>query len=1469
MLKRKLEEEPPPTAAATSSITGCNGGGEDQANPVTDTANSRASATGAGASTSEVQSQAAAGAASSSSSTTSSNGGQATESDDSNCSAGSTDALAPEVSGPTPAKRMKRRVNFKGVTVYYFPRRQGFTCVPSEGGSSLGMSERHSFTRQFTLTDYSKEQKRIHRAILAEQRRQGKMFPSPLLATSSLHHHQQLGQGTNNSSSCCDNNDDDDDVSSASEESDSEYDDYYFLQPLPIRQRRILLRTSGVKKIDNEEKDECRDIRVSRNVCGCDCKLICDPATCTCSLAGIQCQVDRLSFPCGCTKEGCNNAAGRIEFNPIRVRTHFIHTLMRLELEKKDSGNTMVSSLLSSSEQQMLMASSPGTSTLSNGGLATSPSASLLPTAFSSSSQPLSSPSSTSSHCEIDVVGTNGEGENGESQTCITQNHVGLSDSSPLSKKKEDEGKNFSGSNSDSCSSSPNSNSSTTIISNGKVLKGRLKRKKAEPIDLNLYNSNEKGSCRDCQNTDMCNVMMHDVKFSMVSHQQQQQQRQQQHQQQQRVIASVGLPQAGLAGYVGGVPQLQHNHMNLSGQGGISLLHPPLSPLSQQSQPQQQQHMLLFNDGEEESYQEENTTSMYFDNDESGSYSELSDTSPEGLVGSSRSFTSLGGQQQQPVGAFPSGNKFHPHLNHHAHHQQHPHHLSALPMFTTTISSISNNGRLVHTNSSAIGSHVGINDHPHPNCVAQGLIGPDQQVQSTSSPHSLLRPPFLHGPAASLGACISPHPVVVCQENGLHETSVTTSSANTLPLLGDSAVSSNSHILMGCSPGYDSGKFSTHHHHPDMLDTGLSQHQHHHHHTQLCQQQPGSIYGSMVPASTTAANSSPVGFAVENFIAPLGSTTHGYRVDGDRRTGEGADDISTTTCSADKHGSSFENATTPLISVTSSPALAACWAPPMLVTPENPGEISNPSDHIISTGSSVTTNLSMPQTSCDSAPCETLSSSTLRTPVPLEVAAQHCHPSYPHDCLGPIPTNPTPTCELMSPNVLSPSPSTYATMTTTTRDRLAASCPGISSHMENTGCALALTFPPQYNQEQTKETECVCSSPASSSQSMAESHSALYNNHVYSETDAIDSNTSPITSSSFDNSLKTTSALQTSGTQAFTEVSALGGSGLATQCQSKQSGADEQLQQSITTTADASTPPKNHLPVWPHIAPVLPTLTSCSPPSGASELKTFQSSVLLGEKESQLELATLSLTKLSAASLSTESQAGAQPSMSPTNLSDRSEPTKGSCDKSDSLTADKPAPETIVAVSCIDRTPIAISQSRSVPPQETKLDGSLSENPTLNSHTFMKSSVINCADGGIKSFNGPINSYQPEETPVSSSSVHCKVPAPVLEQSESVINCNRTSCVNSICDNALDSVMPEEDENLVTTSEACINVVNSGPVITSSASPMVSDAQSIATSFPLSPKNSDNDNIPSAREVVKDSIAEFYPLSNSVQKGVV
>ena len=57
------------------------------------------------------------------------------------------------------------------------------------------------------------------------------------------------------------------------EENEDDEDLYYFLQPLPTKQRRFLLKQSGLKKIDGSEKEECRKIRSSREVCGCECKV--------------------------------------------------------------------------------------------------------------------------------------------------------------------------------------------------------------------------------------------------------------------------------------------------------------------------------------------------------------------------------------------------------------------------------------------------------------------------------------------------------------------------------------------------------------------------------------------------------------------------------------------------------------------------------------------------------------------------------------------------------------------------------------------------------------------------------------------------------------------------------------------------------------------------------------------------------------------------------------------------------------------------------------------------------------------------------------------------------------------------------------------------------------------------------------------------------------------------------------------
>lgn len=164
------------------------------------------------------------------------------------------------------SKRVKRNIKFDGVNVFYFQRMQGNSCVPSQGGCTLGMARHHMHNRTFSLAEHAAEQRRVHRL-----------------------------QDMNANNSSTDDTDTDDEPSENSG-SDLDTESNGFLQPVPARQRRVMLKTAGVLKIDTNEKDECRKIRTSREMCGCSCRDYCDPDTCFCSQSGIQCQVRVCEF---------------------------------------------------------------------------------------------------------------------------------------------------------------------------------------------------------------------------------------------------------------------------------------------------------------------------------------------------------------------------------------------------------------------------------------------------------------------------------------------------------------------------------------------------------------------------------------------------------------------------------------------------------------------------------------------------------------------------------------------------------------------------------------------------------------------------------------------------------------------------------------------------------------------------------------------------------------------------------------------------------------------------------------------------------------------------------------------------------------------------------------------------------------------------------------------------------------------
>lgn len=162
-------------------------------------------------------------------------------------------------------KKPKRSINFNTVQVFYFPRQQGFSCVPSAGGCTLGMAAHHVAFKTMTLAEHAAELRRAHRMQLQEINPRG--------------------------SSSDDSEESEEDYLSEGSGSDLDAESSGFLQPVSPKQRRALLKAAGIRKIDASEKVDCRDIRNSREVCGCTCRDFCDPETCSCSQSGIKCQV--------------------------------------------------------------------------------------------------------------------------------------------------------------------------------------------------------------------------------------------------------------------------------------------------------------------------------------------------------------------------------------------------------------------------------------------------------------------------------------------------------------------------------------------------------------------------------------------------------------------------------------------------------------------------------------------------------------------------------------------------------------------------------------------------------------------------------------------------------------------------------------------------------------------------------------------------------------------------------------------------------------------------------------------------------------------------------------------------------------------------------------------------------------------------------------------------------------------------
>src|SRR5262245_8289867 len=121
------------------------------------------------------------------------------------------------------------------------------------------MSWKHTSTKKFSLHEYAIQQRRLHKRVLSRLGKGGGNQVDSDAASDEgdavdTSDEEEGAAGTTTTTALTNghNNDEDDELL----EAEHELNGYYFLQPVPIRQRRALLRQAGVKRIDSYEKDE-------------------------------------------------------------------------------------------------------------------------------------------------------------------------------------------------------------------------------------------------------------------------------------------------------------------------------------------------------------------------------------------------------------------------------------------------------------------------------------------------------------------------------------------------------------------------------------------------------------------------------------------------------------------------------------------------------------------------------------------------------------------------------------------------------------------------------------------------------------------------------------------------------------------------------------------------------------------------------------------------------------------------------------------------------------------------------------------------------------------------------------------------------------------------------------------------------------------------------------------------------------
>lgn len=153
------------------------------------------------------------------------------------------------------AKSPKKRVSFDRVDLYHFDRMQGFTCVPSQGGSTLGMASEHWVKERVPVIEHQMRRKHQRYSALLRFCLEGKLLLSlqqfRILESRVKQQQEELLKSSGDTGECSSSSSlkrplgpdecpSDEDLSFL-----DNLEEYYFLQPLPVKRRRIMLRKAG------------------------------------------------------------------------------------------------------------------------------------------------------------------------------------------------------------------------------------------------------------------------------------------------------------------------------------------------------------------------------------------------------------------------------------------------------------------------------------------------------------------------------------------------------------------------------------------------------------------------------------------------------------------------------------------------------------------------------------------------------------------------------------------------------------------------------------------------------------------------------------------------------------------------------------------------------------------------------------------------------------------------------------------------------------------------------------------------------------------------------------------------------------------------------------------------------------------------------------------------------------------------